>query len=188
LSISRTHGPFDPAGVGQAPLSEFEVKFTPLDLVAHWRRCGMTADFLAYFIAYTFENPKAALNTLSTVINELLENAVKFSANKREPVVLALNHYGETIRIETRNVCSEAVTQRFDAFLDRLFTEDIEELFIAQIEHNAATNRSESGLGLITMVKDHNAKLGVSIRPTGHDGTHEVLVQVTLNAEEVDQS
>ncbi len=187
MSISRIHGVFDGAAV-EPPLSKFEVKFTPLDLIAHWKRCGMTADFLAYFIAYAFENPKAALNTLSTVINELLENAVKFSANKREPVVLSFDHFGDTIRIETCNTCSGAITQRFDSFLQRLGSEDIEDLFIAQIEQNAATNRSESGLGLITMVKDHNSNLAVSIRPLEVGDAHEVRVRVTLNANEVDQS
>ena len=86
---------------------EFEVKFIPLDLVAHWRRCGMTADFLAYFLSYTFRDQDAALSLLSTVINELLENAVKFSVDKRRPVALALSHFGETVRIQTHNVCKD---------------------------------------------------------------------------------
>jgi hypothetical protein len=181
----RVFGAFDPDS-DEASLSEFEVKFMPLDLVAHWRRCGVTADFLAYFLSQTFSRPDDALGILSTVINELLENAVKFSANKRRPIVLSLSHFGETIRITTENTCSNEKAERFATFLQRLDTEDIDDLFIAQIEHNAESAQGESGLGIITMVRDYGAQLGVGIQSV-EDG-QKCIVQVVLNAEEIEQS
>ncbi|MCB9670089.1 MAG: hypothetical protein H6734_11500 [Alphaproteobacteria bacterium] len=187
MSVEYTFGTYDEDS-DLPSISEFEVRFMPLDLVAHWRRCGMTADFLAYFLSHAFRNPDSALGTLSTVINELLENAVKFSADKRVPVVLSLSHFGEVIGITATNTCRDAHAERFAGFLERLRTEDIDDLFVSQIEHNAESAQGESGLGIITMVKDYGASLAVRITPAEGGEGHDVVVRVVLNAEELDRA
>ena len=59
--------------------------FVPIDLVREWSRCGQTADYMARYLAYDFADRETAASVLSTVINELVENAAKFSTDKANP-------------------------------------------------------------------------------------------------------
>jgi hypothetical protein len=168
--------------------AELSMRFVPHDLVEHWRRCGLTADFLAHFLAYNFTVRETALNVISTVLNELLENAVKFSADKARMISLVLVHYGDTVCIETKNFTDAACAASFQTFLARLTTEDAEELFRQQIEYAMTSDQASSGLGLITLKKDHQAQIHVRIEQCRDTGFFETVVRVTLDAEELDRS
>ena len=51
-------------------------------------------------------------------------------------------------------------------FIKMMEEDDIETLFINQIEKNAASPDSKSsGVGLISMMKDYDAKIGIKINP-----------------------
>ena len=60
----------------QTPLSTMAVQLLPLDMIVQWKRCGQTADYIASYLAYHFRDFGRAMNVLSTVLNELIENAV----------------------------------------------------------------------------------------------------------------
>ena len=72
----------EPIGV-EAPLAELRVELAALDAVSEWRRCGMTADFAAKYFACASSNPVTAASVLATVINELVENAVRIEDRMR---------------------------------------------------------------------------------------------------------
>ncbi len=169
------------------PLSRIMLQVIPLDLVMQWGRCGQTADYLATFFAYHFEHIDRALNTLSTVINELVENCVKFSANKRLPVQISASHFGEIVTIETTNRSHSTQVETFTTFMDRLLLEDAAVLFLARIELNALLDSDTSGLGLITVKKDFLSGIGVQVRFLPGSELHDVSVQVHLHAEMIEQ-
>src|SRR5690349_25000309 len=82
-SFGKFAGPGAPGGEnGDAPLSELSLSFPPLALVAEWSRCSETADFVARFFAHDYPDRDVAGSVLSTVVNELVENAAKFSSDK----------------------------------------------------------------------------------------------------------
>lgn len=169
-------------------ISELSVRFVPLDLVAHWRRCGLTADFLAHFVSYNFSNREAALNVISTVLNELLENSVKFSLDKARHVNLVISHYDDILAIETVNITDGENAEKLNDYVQKLVDADADRLFVEQIEHTANLEREASGVGLITLRKDYGATIGVKIASSDSDhDCYEVAVQVRLNAEEVDR-
>jgi hypothetical protein len=161
------------------PLSEMVIRFVPLDLVIQWRRCGMIADFLADFLAYNFTHKDAVRNVISTVLNELLENAVKFSPEKSRRASLALSCIGESIRIQTNNTSSRAHIDSLTALADRLTTECAELLFVEAIEASAIDDDA-SGIGLITLKKDYQARIAVELMPTSDTRDDLVDVQVTI--------
>src|SRR5262245_38591774 len=165
MSGIREYGHFESL-VDRQPISELLIRLLPLDLVAHWGRCGMTADYMAHFLAYNFENAAIAQNITSTVLNELVENIIKFSADKHREVSIEMCHFGETLSITTRNSTSPARAESLAAFVQRLISEDLEVMFLQQIEQTAAADKPASGLGLLTLMRDYNARLGVRIIPS----------------------
>ncbi len=188
MRLNSVYGIYQEKDNGKPALSELGLRFVPLDLIAHWRRCGITADFLAEFLAYNFLNQKTAMSVVSTLLNELLENAVKFSADKHKRVNLTVCHYGDTITVETTNSADEKQAQHFDTLVQRLLSVDAETLFLNQIEHTAENDTDASGLGLISMKKDFNVEYGVKIVPDTGSDDYVVSVKVRLKSEEVDQN
>jgi hypothetical protein len=155
-----------------------------LDLVAQWGRCGMSADWLAAYFAYDFEpTGRAAANAvLATAVNEVLENAAKFCADKRGVVRLAIRHHGDVIRIETTTVADRKRAQAFRDVLEELDRADLGELFASRVEHQREPGAS--GVGLIVLKRDYRARIGARLKPRP-DGHWEVRVQVVLNAEDI---
>ena len=39
-----------------APLAAMTIRCVPLDMVAHWLRCGSTADYLAQYLGFDLES------------------------------------------------------------------------------------------------------------------------------------
>ena len=161
------------------------LELLPIDLIVQWRRCSKMADFLASYFEYHFEDRPVAAQVLSTGLNELIENLAKFSANKHDLVTISVRHFGEVIQIEATNRGRLESMAGLRAVLERIEgAHDIEELFVAQVEHSAANDLSASGLGFINLVKDYGAQLGVRIVPAA-GGLCDVRVQVRLDVEEV---
>jgi hypothetical protein len=174
------------AAPSSAPLSGLSVEMPALDLVAHWRRCGITADFLAAYMAYDFANRPAATNVLSTVMNEILENAAKFSAEKRDPVRISVTQRGDVVLFEATNSADLPRATALRKRLEEVLDSDPETLFLRHIEGVASAPRGAPGMGLLVLRKDYNAALGAQIA-VGADGLCEVTVQVRLQTEEIDQ-
>ena len=87
-----TLGHFD--GPPTDAISELTVDLLTVDLVAEWRRCSVVADFVARYFAQNFAAPEAAASVLSTVLNELVENATKFSSDPSQRIRLWVGHFG----------------------------------------------------------------------------------------------
>jgi hypothetical protein len=171
---------------GRRPISEQSLTLSPLDVVAHWGRCGMSADFMASYLAYDFENAAGAQNVISTVLNELVENIVKFSSDQRVAVTASLVHYGEFVCITTENVTNAARATELAFTMEQLVSQDLDELFSALVERNVATKEAISKLGLLTLIKDYNAQLAVRISPRPGSDLSNVLVQVSLDVDGIE--
>jgi hypothetical protein len=178
-------GAFDEA-VMRKRLSGVAVEMPALDLVAHWRRCGMSADFLAGYMAYDFENRPVATNVLSTVINEVLENAAKFSADKRRQVRILVAQEGDVVRIEATNVVRPAQAEALRARLTEVLASDPEEKFLQHMENAAQAPPGAPGIGFVVLRKDYGAQLGARIVPRD-DGLLDVSVQVAVPSAQVDE-
>lgn len=157
----------------------------PSDLIHHWSRTGLTANFAAAFFSFIHPNDKSITNTLSAILNELVENAVKFSLKEDFSITLNLYQYEDKIIFETINVIS---AEQHNAFKHRLTdlldeTVDIETKYFHQVLENVQNNR-DSGLGLITLLHDYKVKLGVVFNKAGGEN-YSVHVQAIINPEEI---
>lgn len=162
------------------PLVSVGLEVVPLDLVTEWQRCGAVADFLAAYMSFAFERRGVAHSVLSTVGNELVENATKFSADKRAPTRVALLHHGEEVHAEVRNEASDAHVARLREVLEALARDGAEEVFRGRMA-------SRSGLGLALIARDYDATVGARITPGCMEGRNEVCLRVALSVLEVEQ-
>ena len=133
----------------------------PLEL--SWHHCSTTSDFLGDF--YATQARKASLDYNETrhgigyLVNELLENAIKFRAAGDISVETSLD--GTNFEIRVVNNIDETTSTRFRALLGEITSRDPGDLLIEKIESNAANPSSTgSGLGLLTLMSDYGVRLG----------------------------
>lgn len=170
------------------PMSLMSVSFYPLDIIVQWRRCGQTADYIANFLSYQFKESGRSMIILSTIINELLENCVKFSCDKQMSVSFTAGFFGDIALLEATNNTDRAQVDRFQSFIHQLIHEDLEELFIAQIEETDEQMTRSAGLGLISLKKDYVSKMGFLIQPIPDTALYDVRVQLHLDPEGLDET
>ena len=148
--------------------------FSPssVPLKQRWRNSGLSADFLADYLTtfvsnrdhdtLTIDKQAELKSAISYIANELLENAMKFNDEVfQEPINVQIYLYSNSIVLVTTNSISFPRVERFQAYIKKLTNSDPNELYIRQLEKNAeAENSKESGIGLLTLLNDYQAKLG----------------------------
>ncbi len=168
------------------PLTSATIVMPAMDMVVEWRRCGMTADYLADYLAYGFERRDVARSVISTAANELLENAAKFTSDKRTPVRVVGRLRGASVEVEVENVAEAKHVETLTALLDALSRGQAPTLFAARLE-----SQERGGLGLIVLAKDYAARLGAQIVAIDNDAPHEtffnVMVRASIAADQVEQ-
>ncbi len=143
----------------------------PMEL--SWHHCGLTSEFLGEFFALSHARAgndyNEARHSIGYLVNELIENAVKF----RSPGDIFVDSSLEDGRFEIKvtNLIESGTADRFKALLSELRSRDPGELLIERIEANAEDATSAgSGLGLLTLMSDYGARLGWRFRDTSEDG------------------
>lgn len=145
-----------------------------------WKQCGATANFLAnyfgsFYVAHKGGSPEKKtgdneIAVMSYILNELVENAVKFNEGGSIQVQVGLLENELIFVVE--NHISRSTTISLRPKLTELVSQDAAELFLRRLEENAENpNVGSSGLGFITMMNDYHARLGwrLSPAPGGED-------------------
>lgn len=151
----------------------------PITFSTYWKRCSIVADFFSNYQSQ-FDCSSKNQMILSTIVNELVENAMKFSEGSHKHVSISLRQHDSILGIETVNKSTSDHVNNLKAFIERLEKQDIENLFLEQIQSAAISNMDDSGLGLLTLIKDYNAKLGIKLTPSTEKDLFDVFIQVTL--------
>lgn len=157
----------------------------PLELVAHWRKCSLVANFLANYNVLAFKKQKEAQIVLSTIINELIENAIKFNADHNKLVSISIQQSKTAITVETINSAELKNVQKIKRFVEKLNAHTYEELFIQALEKSVISKTEQSGLGLIGILKDYGAELGIKAEPSTQKGLCNILVKAEIPLKEL---
>src|SRR4051812_6295524 len=120
MSSQHVYGSIVARAPDARPLRELRLTFVPLDFVSEWRRGSETADYFARFFAFDFQPRDVAATIISTVINELVENAVKFSAEKTAPAELVVSQYDDAVTFRTINAVSADTAAIFGETINRI--------------------------------------------------------------------
>ena len=82
---------------------KLELNIQPMDVIEFWPRCNMISNFTAHYLVTDFPEKNSIYNSLSVILNELIENAVKFTEKKEIPISISLQEDKNNIFIETIN-------------------------------------------------------------------------------------
>ena len=127
--------------------------FLPLDFFDNWERGSMLSNFAADYFRHNFPSNEEH-NLISTVLNELIENAVKFSRNNSMPVTIMLKKRSNHLMIKAVNSLPR---HRQDSFMEKckeIFDKDLEQLYVDRV-HSNLEKATGSGIGLILIKKDY---------------------------------
>lgn len=134
----------------------FEFRFLPLDIFDNWNRAGSLSDFIADYFESYFVN-KTAHNVISTIFNEFIENAVKFTKNNSQPISITVKKRNNFLISRITNTIPLHRKTAFIGICEDLFTKDLDELFLEKIEEGASDSK-KSGIGLILIKKDYHVE------------------------------
>lgn len=170
----------------KTPLTcELKLAFRPLDLMSKWQRCGLTADFVSQFETIGQSHIRTK-NVLSTIMNELLENAVKFSCDKTQFVDIHITADDTKIRIEVTNNADKQDTDTLKSFLKLFFSKDfdVDTFFMKQVEKGENVGYGEgSQLGFYTMTHNYQGQLSSRIEKTEMANVYKVTIAIELEKE-----
>jgi hypothetical protein len=168
------------------------IGFSPssIPLKQRWRNNGLSADFMADYLATffpgneddssTIERQAEIKSAVSYIANELLENAMKFNNETSEyPIDIKLQLESDGVIFSVVNSISPQAVDKFQAYIQQLLASEPSELYIQQLEKNAADEScTDSGLGLLTMLTDYSAKIGWKFQTVHQDP--EVIAVTTM--------
>ncbi len=168
------------------------IGFSPssVPLKQRWRNNGLSADFMADYLATFFpgnEDDSSAIerqaeikSAVSYIANELLENAMKFNNESSEyPINIKLQLECGGVIFSVVNSISPQAVDKFQAYIQQLLASEPSELYIQQLEKNAADEScTDCGLGLLTMLTDYTAKIGWKFQTVHQDP--EVIAVTTM--------
>ncbi|MEG3959681.1 DUF6272 family protein [Microcoleus sp. herbarium2] len=168
------------------------IGFSPssIPLKQRWRNNGLSADFMADYLATffpgneddtsTIERQAEIKSAVSYIANELLENAMKFNNETSEyPIDIKLQLESDGVIFSVVNSISPQAVDKFQAYIQQLLASEPSELYIQQLEKNAADEScTDSGLGLLTMLTDYTAKIGWKFQTVRQDP--EVIAVTTM--------
>jgi hypothetical protein len=151
------------------------IRVKPIDLISYWKRCGILANFSAAFYAFTKENPKIQENAISTVVNELIENATKFSVKREAEVLVQMKLYDTVLKIQIENLTTKHHFLKLQRQLKRLQSNhDLENLYFETLVAKSESPE-DSGIGLLLIRKDYQIRLGAKFIES--DGKYRVQIQ-----------
>ncbi len=155
----------------------------PIDMVTYWRRCSAVANFIADFYKKDKGDTEHE-NLISTVFNELIENASKYSTKRDSEIYIDLKLYNTVLLMQIKNVCNklhyESLKHRLEKLLDP--DTDLEELYVSEMEKKTHGDKN-SGIGLLMLLKDYHIQIGAKFE-LFTDDLYNVTVQVYYFMEE----
>lgn len=156
----------------------FVFTFLPLDFFDSWERGSLLSNFAADYFRHNFPGD-AAHNLISTVLNELIENAVKFSRNNSMPVEIVMKKRQNELMIRSDNSLPKHRKEPFVGICRDIFRRDLDELYVERMNNNL-TDSGSSGIGLILIKKDYSAGLNFKFYSDSQDNAR-VRVVVRLD-------
>ncbi len=180
-------GSWNEAAAGQSQ-SHAVLGLDAVDISHNWRRCSLTADFLARYYSYYFPYREKATdrisrdtaeNTISYILNELLENTAKYSDASETAVEVAVHLRERDILFQVSNHVSEKRAGDFTRLVTDMLRGNPQELYLAQLERNT----DSSGLGYLTMINDYGVSLGFMVEKNADD-VFTVSVQASMKWKE----
>lgn len=164
---------------------QISITITPSDLNGYIKRCGLTADYGAAFMSISLNHENAARNTLSFILNEMVENAVKFSHSRDEKIDVTISQKSDEIIFSVTNLISpEQYTYLKNFIEDYLVAPDINGKYMELLETMSLQNNI-SRIGLMTILNNFNARIGIQIKGPNERDLYSTAIQIAVKPGEI---
>jgi len=138
-----------------------------LDINDHWENSTLSAKFLSSLWGKFFPVSEKGHKSNRTVVQdsvrfiaaELLGNAVKFGFGKQFDIRVNLHMEKNELRFYVTNSVNPLHIDEYQTFIQRLLTEDLDEMYITQMERNSEEGNTESRMGYLTIILDYEGKM-----------------------------
>jgi hypothetical protein len=150
---------------------------TEIPVEKRWNNISLSANYFSnHFVnLYQAQNDSNKNSTLtaeikgniSFILNELLENAVKFNDDTSQyEISIQVQLHPDKLLFLVSNSLTSKNTQIYQSVINELHTKDPQELYYEQMEKSLMANVDEelsgqrSRLGLLTLINDYSAEIG----------------------------
>ncbi len=158
-----------------------KLKLSRDDLNKIWKRCGLTADYSANYVSTYFENKKEIENSASTILNELIENAAKYSANRENDIEIDVAVYRNSVVFEVNNYVDSEAFYSFRDFVTKIIeSDDIDAAYFEALRSLNGADKEKSGIGLLTIMSFFKLKLGMKFENSENNHDYKVSVQAAM--------
>jgi len=140
---------------------------TTLAMDELWDSSALSAKFLSGFWGHFFpKGDKKARQIRNEVEDsvryisaELLGNSVKFSFRPEFIIKIGLYMVSGELRFYVTNSVNPDKVNDFQTFIEKILSEDLDEMYLSQMEKSAEEGSTESRMGFLTMKLDYDADI-----------------------------
>ena len=148
--------------------------------LAPWEAANRIAVFFDAWLDAELRQRGSNVEDLNYVVNELMENAVKYADDGTIELSVCLET--QALRLSLTHPISDDHAKRYRTLAEALVARDPDELFAEIIESNALSDglaAKGAGLGLVTLRQNYQAQLGFAFDMLSPN-TMQVTTQVSL--------
>ena len=178
LGVYNTHSEVD-------TLPKASMQIRPLNLISNWQRCSLTANFLSTFQSPQSKNKKSVTSILSTIVNELLESAIKYSADKTRNINIGFSTKGSSLYFEITLTSDALDAFQFQKFYEKyLENEGSDTVILELLEEDSTSDKTSFTLGLLSLKQDYNAEIGIKITPEKDQPLYTITTLIIIDTGE----
>lgn len=168
--VTQVIGSYETVRHVERELLTMELAPTAITPRQRWHMIGMMADFMSEYLSkfLSGDDMQSLLKqveiqeTASHVMNELLENAMKFCYEAaQEPIVISMSLTAATARIYVKNSIDPCARKEYQSFIHTLMSEDPHALY-GRLVTDGLVHASDwnNRLGLVSLLKEYNVTMG----------------------------
>ena len=153
-----------------------------------WTKCGLISNFIASYVTLSCPSEKSILNSLSVILNELIENAVKYYfTNNDDTINILVSRKDDNVYLKVKNRTNTAnymiLQEAARVLIDQ---EKSNEKYFEKLIH-IVPNQNTSGIGLLMIISFFKVQMSFQLQSI--DGTElcDVSVQVKIDMKELNQ-
>ncbi|EMY70970.1 slr1658 superfamily regulator [Leptospira vanthielii] len=145
--------------------SHLSISVSSADMTFYWKRCDVLSNFISQFYFHSYESKRLDKNAISTIINELVENAAKYSDKENSKIYIEIKDLGTDLRLEVKNRVTPWMKAIFENKIQTIQEGNINQLYFDALESRNNGSGSD-GMGLLILLKDYQLKLAYEFTKT----------------------
>lgn len=147
----------------------------PHQVKQEWVVCGQTVDGVVDALPLVTQESQLMM---ASILNELIENAVKYSASDALPVRIQVTHRPQGFCTHITNWCTKYQGKRTLNWIRGIHATPIGEHYIKQLWRSAVSPTPQSKLGLLGICHDYPVQLNARL---GRIPVYTDLCQITVS-------